>query len=278
MGGVGVAMARERVRPQLSKMTTTISENDPFYLTTPDDATTPGLGHLGRFMSTNDEDASTMLDDDDNMDAMFFDKKTLKRREKQRNKQRQLDHLDEDEKVIFCTNKQILYAIGSTVFVAFILVFPQFFGFEVKQTFLSISPSVLPDILAPTTSSPLDGSSSGQVFRGYENVYFIEDDETRVDEFGQSFSKRWKIERYLAMRNLSYTNTMYKAMGMWMRVVMTSNKSKDVFYQMARTHASFFSFREYFRLASNQYDYCNLLKNSIIEPKPQSNKITLLSK
>ena len=171
-----------------------------------------------------------------------------------------------------------MYAIGSAVALAFLLASPQLFAYEIKQNQLSVSPSVLP--VPPTTASPSGGGGGGggdspdlnnaiaEFNRQYENVYFIDEDQPASSSSTRTALVRLpppstsSLVRRLLNHSLSYTASVCKALGFSVRIDADKSESKLLYARMRRTHSKFFVFNEYFRLATNSYDYCNMLKNS----------------
>ncbi len=231
----------------------------------------PTVGGLSPLEEDDDDNASFVMPpvgdlavdalDNETELELFFDKKTRRRQRLKLKREQQQQLLDEDERIVFCTSSQITWAIGSSIALAVLLAFPQLFAYEIKQNVVSVSPSTLP--MPPTTPSPSDVSADmaaaqnalNEFNRMYENIYFIEEDRpTSTSWFGGA--------RANSFLSFSYAKSVSKALGFSVRINAETEYGRQVLHQMRRTHAKFFSFREYFRLATNQYDYCHMLKNS----------------
>jgi hypothetical protein len=207
---------------------------------------------------------------------LFFDKKTRRRQRLKLKREQQQQLLDEDERIIFCTSSQINWAIGSCITLAVMLAFPQLFAYEIKQNVVSVSPSALPTppIPANTSDQSLDNAANqaalNEFNRMYENIYFIEED--RPTRVGGWFGIGTRTDSFLSF---SYAKSVSKALGFSVRINADTAYGREVLQQMKRTHAKFFSFKEYFRLATNQYDYCHMLKNSHAPGKNEQSEYDL---
>jgi hypothetical protein len=218
------------------------------------------------------------------LENLFDGNKKLKNKRKSMKKLKQAARqakLDEDERIIFCKPSQISYSIFFIIFFAVLLVYPQLIAFEIKQNVISISPSEMP--VPITTPNPQMSTNLNMDFnRMYENVYFIEDDQSSYNGVDGGFSDEHRSGGNDFMYKLSLVRAVHKALGLSIRFNLSTHRNQQILNRMKFTHSKFFTLREYFRLATNQYDFCNMIKNVPI-PSEQKNsliikkpKITLL--
>jgi hypothetical protein len=229
--------------------------------------------HQQQQLSPEDDEFMMMMppaaahDDPDPDLELFFDKKTRRRQRLKLKREQQQQHLDEDEKIVFCTHAQITYAIASAIILAFLLAFPQFFAYEIRQNVVSVSPSRLPEPPLPSGADDKDAAhvAMSDFSSQYANIYFIEEDRPAAGITSAAASWFYGSASGggdLNHDSLSYTRSVCKALGFSVKINADDATSRRVYAQMRKTHNRFFSFKEYFRLVTNQYDYCNMLKNS----------------
>ena len=141
--------------------------------------------------------------------------------------------IPKSDQVSYFSKKIINFSRSSIIILSILVVIPQFYGFNVRENILAISPSTIP-----------------KSFVDEKDFYFVRHDKQQLKN-STCHSGTFDPKRLHMLRNL--------ALGFVLRTQL-DKKTNDTITKMKSSHKNFFTQQGFLSLASMKYSYCNIVK------------------
>lgn len=141
--------------------------------------------------------------------------------------------IPKSDQVTFFSKKVVKFSRSSIIILSILVAIPQFYGFNVRENMLAISPSTIP-----------------KNFVEENDFYFVRHDKQKLKN-STCNSGTFDSKRSYMLRNL--------ALGFVLRTQL-DKKTNDTISKMKNTHKNFFTQQGFLSLASMKYSYCNIVK------------------